>query len=119
MSRQPVNLLLRFILELAILWSLGYWAWYRHSGWSRYALVTLLPLLAIFAWGAFRTPADHGKGLFAVKGIVRLAIEIILFGFAGWCLWDAGEPTWSKVFSFVSLAHYLLSYDRVKLLLKN
>ena len=32
MSAHPINLALRFILELAALYALGYWGWTQHDG---------------------------------------------------------------------------------------
>ncbi|HVZ56082.1 MAG TPA: YrdB family protein [Chitinophagaceae bacterium] len=119
MSNHPLNLALRFLLELVILYSLGAWAWKTQQGWLRYLGVIAVPLLAAAAWGIFRTPADHGKGLVATPGILRLALELVLFAAATWGLREAGYPRWALAFGAVTLAHYALSYDRVLLLLRH
>ena len=46
MGQNPINLALRFFLELAGLYCMGYWGWTRHNGVLRYLLVIGLPLLA-------------------------------------------------------------------------
>lgn len=119
MSNNPLNLALRFLLELVILFSLGYWAFKTQPGYWKYVLMILLPLAAAAVWGIFRTPADHGKGKIATPGVLRLIIEIILFISAWWCFKKAGQPEWALWFAILSVIHYVLSYDRIILLLKN
>jgi hypothetical protein len=119
MSTHPFNLAVRFLLELAILFSVGYWAWKTQQGWLRYVLMAGLPLVAAAAWGIFRVLADHGHGLVEVPGILRLVLELLLFSAAGWCLKSAGQPGWATIFILISVVHYAVSYDRILLLLKN
>ena len=75
MGRHPVNLALRFFLEMVAFVAIGYWAWTTHAGILRALLVVLLPLFAAFVWGAFRVPNYGGAPLVRVPGIVRLLIE--------------------------------------------
>jgi len=119
MSIHPLNLAVRFLLELFILFAFGYWAWNTQVGWPRYFLVAILPIAAAVVWGIFRVPADHGKGLVAVPGIVRLLIEVVMFSAAWYCLSISGLSKSAFWFLIFSLLHYILSYDRVILLLKN
>jgi len=53
MGSHPVNLAIRFILELTALFATGFWAWNLEIGWSRYILIILLPLLLAAIWGIF------------------------------------------------------------------
>jgi uncharacterized protein DUF2568 len=46
MGQNPLNLALRFFLELAALYFIGNWGWTRHTGVLRYLLAFGLPLLA-------------------------------------------------------------------------
>lgn len=119
MGNHPLNLTVRFLLELMIFFALGYWAWHTQTGWLQYFLVIALPLVAAAVWGIFRVPADHGKGLVATPGIIRLVMEVVLFAAAWWCLRDAGKPQWALWFLIISIVHYAISYDRIILLLKN
>lgn len=81
MATHPINLVLRFILELAAWFALGYWGWVAHQGVMRWLLTIGLPFAAIVVWGVFRVPGDPRDAPVAVPGIVRLALEgIILFG---------------------------------------
>jgi hypothetical protein len=118
MGQNPVNLALRFFLELAALYCMGHWGWARHEGVLRYLFAFGLPLLAAVIWGVFRVPGDGGVPLIRVPGVVRLLIEVIFFGFATWGLLDAGATTAGWIFGGITLLHYLISYDRIAWLLK-
>src|SRR5690349_19795679 len=106
MASNPINLVLRFLLELAMLASLGVWAWSRHEGVARYALVVLVPLVAATLWGVFRVPNDGGPPTVEVPGIVRLALEFALFGAAVVALVMAQRPRLALVLGVVTLVHY-------------
>jgi hypothetical protein len=41
-----------------------------------------LPLIAYAIWGIFRVPNDPGKSPVAKSGVIRLAYEVVFFGFA-------------------------------------
>ncbi len=62
LAKNPVNLGLRFILELCAIFSIGYWGWNFDSGVLRYLLAFGTPLLAAFIWGRFRTIKDFVSG---------------------------------------------------------
>ena len=118
MGQNPINLTLRFILELLALYFIGRWGWTQHSGIMRYLLAIGLPLLAAVIWGVFRVPGDGGAPIVRVPGYIRLLIEVLYFGFAAWTLFDAGAITTGWIFSAVTIFHYLISYDRIAWLLK-
>ena len=121
MSQNPINLAVRFILEIAALASLAYWGWTQHTGFLRYLLAIGLPLLASVLWGTLAVPGDpsrSGKAPVPVPGIIRLVLELVLFGSAAWCLAESGQAFWANIFSLVVLVHYAVSYDRVLWLLK-
>lgn len=121
MSQNPINLGLRFFLEIAALVAIGYWAWHQTAGLIRFLLVLGLPLIAAAAWGTFRVPGDasaSGQAPVPVPGLVRLLLEAALFASAIWGLAGAGQPSLALIFALVLLAHYALSYDRILWLLK-
>jgi hypothetical protein len=117
MANHPINLGLRFILELTGLWALGYWGWTQHSGAARWLWALGLPLLAATVWGVFRVPNDPGPATVAVPGIVRLLLEAAFFGGAAWALYASGRGTWALAFAGIVLLHYAFSMDRVARLL--
>lgn len=121
MGRAPLNLALRFLLEIAGLVAMGYWGWAQGGGVLRYVLALGVPLVAAFCWGAFRVPGEapaSGGAPVAVPGPVRLLLELAVFGFATWGLADAGAPRAALVFGGAALLHYVLSYDRIAWLLR-
>lgn len=118
MGQNPLNLALRFALELAALSAFGYWGWTRFDGALRFIPAIGLPLLAAAIWGSFRVPGDGGKPVVRVPGVVRLLIEIDFFAAAVWCLFDADAAQAGWLFGLVTLFHYIISYDRILWLVK-
>lgn len=118
MSSHPVNLGLRFFLEIAALVSLGMWGWQKGEGWLRFLLAIGLPLAAAILWATFRVPNDPGNAPVAIPGILRLALEAGLFIFAVWALHAAGRTPWAWGLGIVAALHYLTSYDRILWLIK-
>ena len=119
MHNHPLNLLLRFLLELIILFAIGRWAYFSYEGMLKYLMMIVLPAGGAAAWGIFRVPADHGKGVIAIRGYIRLIMEVIFF-LSGWyCLNESGMKTTAAWFAILSIIHYIISYKRIILLLKN
>ena len=121
MGSNPINLAVRFLLELAALYAFGYWGWTQHDGGMRFALAIGLPLIAAALWGTFAVPNDpsrSGKAPVPVSGIIRLVLELAFFAIATWLLFDAGQLLWAKTLGVSTLIHYLISYDRITWLLK-
>lgn len=118
MNNHPINLALRFLLELAALVAMGYWGWTQHQGVWRLAWGVGLPLLAAVMWGTFRVPNDPGNAPVAVPGLVRLLLELIFFASAVWLLALAGRSWGAVILGLLVIIHYLVSYDRFFWLLK-
>ena len=119
MSRNPLNLLLRFALEMAALVALGRWGWGLLPGWRGVAPGLLTPALAAAAWGVFRVPDDGGAPTVTVTGRVRLALETAFFGGAVLALAATGAGEWATPMGVAVGLHYLLSWDRVGKLARN
>ncbi|HVZ38079.1 MAG TPA: DUF2568 domain-containing protein [Candidatus Kapabacteria bacterium] len=119
MSRNPLNLLLRFLLELAALASDAYWGYAVHTGVARWVLAAVLPLAAATLWGVFRVPNDPNKPPVAVSGRLRLALEFAVFATAVAAAFGAISATAALAFGLVVLAHYGISYDRTLTLARN
>jgi hypothetical protein len=120
MADNPLNLALRFVLELIALFALGFWGWTQISGPLRLVATIGLPVIAAALWGIFRAeePNPPRHTTIRVPGIVRLALELAFFGAATWAFYAAGRPSWGLVFGVTVVAHYLVSYDRISRLLK-
>lgn len=119
MNTNPINLAIRFLLEIAMLIALGYWGWHANTGWIRYAAVAGLPLIAATLWGVFRIPNDPKPAPIAVPGVVRLLIEWTLFGAAVLALFTMGFVTLSIIMGITLKLHYIVSYDRTWAMLRN
>lgn len=117
MSNHPINLTLRFFLELAAWASMGYWGFTRFDGILRWLIGLGLPILAMAIWGTFRYPNDPKQPPVAVPGWLRLLIEALTFGGAAFLLYHANRPTLALAFAVIVAVHYLVSYDRVRWLL--
>lgn len=122
MGFHPLNLALRFLLELSALFALGRWGYHSAAGALRYLFALGVPLCAASAWGVFAVPGDpsrSGQAPVAVPGVVRLLLELAFFGFASWALARTDQARLGWTFAAVVLLHYALSYDRLTWLLRS
>jgi hypothetical protein len=117
MGSHPVNLIVRFLLEISALIAGGLWGWNRGDNvWMHYLLGFGIPVLMASIWGIFAVPEDpsrSGKSPVITPGIIRLMIEFSFFGFACWALYDLNYVNLSYVFGITTAVHYIASYDRV------
>jgi hypothetical protein len=113
-NAHPINLPLRFSLELVTLGVMAYRGWRRGGeGSSRFVLGLAVPVIAALIWGTFRVPNDPGAARVPVPGLARLALDLAFFGFAAWALSDLGIAQWGWALSVIIIIHYLIAYDRV------
>lgn len=117
MAQNPINLAVRFVLEIV---GLGVFAWWgnRQGG---LLLAVVVVVIAATMWGVFRVPGDaghRGDALVAVPGWVRLLMEVAFFGAAVLILARTGHPVAALILGVVLVAHYAISYDRIAWLLR-
>ena len=63
-----LNLVLRFLLELAALVAAGYWGFGAFDGWPLRVLAGIgVPFVLAAAWGVFRVPGDGGPPVVVVR----------------------------------------------------
>ena len=120
MGSHPLNLAVRFLLEVAALVTLGVWGWRQPTGGLRFLLAPGLPILAAVVWGTFAVPDDpsrSGNAPVPVPGVIRLVLEFFVFGSAAWALFHMGYAEFSIILAVVTAAHYAVSYDRILWLL--
>ena len=120
MGSHPVNLMIRFILELLALISVGYWGWKNFDGIWQYVLGLGLPILMTIIWGTFAVPDDpsrSGKAPIPISGLLRLIIEFLFFALAVWVLYDLKQDKLSYILGGVVIIHYVISYDRISWLM--
>lgn len=116
MGSHPINLAVRFLLEMAALLAFGLWGWRQSDGLLRYVFAFGIPIIAAALWGTFAVPDDpsrSGAAPVPVPGILRLLLELAFFALAAWALYATGYTTLSLVLGAVTVIHYLLSYDRI------
>jgi len=116
MGSHPINLTIRFLLELTALAAIGIWGWKQSDGWLRFVLALGIPIIVAVIWGTFAVPDDpsrSGAAPIVVSGIVRLAIELTIFAYATWALQDLGSDKLSWIFGALVAIHYIVSYDRI------
>ncbi len=121
MGNHPVNLAVRFVLELIAFFFPGFWIWKTLTEWYQYPLMILLPILVAAIWGIFAVPNDpsrSGKTVIAVPGILRLLLELSIFTFGTWTIYKSSYNNSAWIFAIVVFLHYLFSYDRIRWLLK-
>ncbi len=122
MGNHPLNLALRFLLELCALVAVGAFGWLRYdSALPRWCLTLGLPLLFMVLWGTFAVPEDpsrSGKAPAPVPGGVRLVLELGLFAAAVVALLANGLTRAAAALATVVLLHYAASWDRIRWLLK-
>ena len=121
MGSHPINLAVRFLLEISALVAMGAWGWRHGEGWIRFTLAGVIPLLAAVLWDTFAVPDDpsrSGAAPIPIPGILRLALEIGFFVAAIWAVGDLGFPRSSWGIGVIVVMHYVASYDRVLWLLK-
>ena len=120
MGSHPLNLALRFLLEIAALVAIGYWGFSQHAGVWRFLIGVGGPVIAAAVWATFAVPDDpsrYGRAPVPVPGVLRLVLELCLFGFAVWAFHDAGNLLLALIMASITIIHYALSYDRVAWLL--
>lgn len=120
MGSHPLNLFLRFLLEMVALLSAGIWGWNQSTGLKQYFLAAIIPIILATIWGVFAVPNDpsrSGKSPIVTPGKIRLIIELLIFAIAAWALNDLKLHKTSLAFIIVIFLHYISSYDRIKWLL--
>ena len=121
MSKNPINLALRFLLELAAIVAFGAWGYSLSDGGLRFIYALLLVLVFAALWGVFAVkgdPSRSGKTVVATPGVVRLLLELMLFGAATWMLFNLGHTLPASFYGTVVILHYAFSWDRIAWLLK-
>ena len=122
MGSHPINLGLRFLLELTALGAIGYWGWTQNAGWWRWVLVIGLPVIAAAIWGTFAVPNDpsrSGQAPIPTPGMIRLILELSIFALGAIALIVSQRATAGWAFVIIVLVHYAISYDRILWLFRN
>jgi hypothetical protein len=104
---QSANLLVRFLLELCILGSLGYWGFQTSSGVLVKTVLGLgAPLVAAVVWGTFVSP----KAAIPLSAPVWILVQAGVFGVAMAALAASGRPTLAWALGMAAIVNGVLMY---------
>ncbi len=104
---KTLNLALAFLLELAMLASIGYWAYQQgKSPILKWVLLIILPLAAMILWGIFAAP----KSQYRLDFNARILFEIVMFSLAAFLLYKAGQSTLSLCFAALSIVSITIAF---------
>jgi hypothetical protein len=106
------QLAIRFLLEVSSLVAIGFWA-------HRWGLAPAIgaPLVVAVLWGVFAVPDDpsrSGKAPVAVPGIVRLLLELAVFGGGAAALFARGQWIPFGVFAAAVIVHHAGTVPRLR-----
>jgi hypothetical protein len=101
---QALNLGLRFLLELAALAAVAYWALRTQTGAPRVVLAVAAPVALAVVWGLFAAPKAPLKGGLGFQ----LAVEALVFGAATAALFLAGRPVWGVAYAALVVLNRVL-----------
>lgn len=116
MGSNPINLAIRFLLELIALITSSMWGWRLHDAPINYLLAFSVPVLFALIWGTFAIPNDpsrSGKAPIPTNGIIRLLIELSLFGFSIFAVFELFGEAYAIPYGSIIIIHYAVSYDRI------
>jgi hypothetical protein len=100
-----VNLLLRLILELGVLLSIGYWGFqYKSSSMIKFGLGIGIPILVMIVWGTFIAP----NSAYQLPLPFRIIMELMVFGFGALALHASGHQSLFKVFTILVCINMIL-----------
>ncbi len=121
LAKHPVNSAVRFLLELIAIAAFGIWGYHQSDTSLKILLAILLPLGFAMLWGVFAVkddPSRSGKTVVQTPGILRLLLELGLFGAAAWMMLDLNYSLVALIFGLSVVIHYFVSFDRIAWLLK-
>lgn len=104
-----IKLGLAFLLELAVLFAVGYWGFTLSSG-LPFRLVAGLgtPVLMALLWGVFAAP----KASLPLHEVADGAFRISWFGIGAMAFWAAGRPLTALGLAAVYVANALMLRSR-------
>ena len=117
----PLNLALRFMLELAALGGFCLLVWNSFGGRLRIVLMLLVVGGVMIVWGFFAVPGDpsrSGGAPVPISGFVRLALELTILLGGAYAYYRVGFSLPAIFLSLLILVHYVISGERIAWLLR-
>lgn len=104
--RIGANDILRFLLELFALFSLGFWGYYAWPfPWPAILFMIGAPLFAAVVWALFRSP----KAVFPLDPVGRAVVEILVMGSAVLAWFMLGMPLIGAIFAILAVISGLIN----------
>ncbi len=92
------NDILRFVLELFAVVTLGIWGFVAWPLPWNIVFGIATPVVAILLWALFRSP----KAVLHVDAFVKALVEVLVMGAAAFAWWDLGQPAVAVVFAVIA-----------------
>ena len=121
MAQHPINLAVRFFLEVLALAFFAHWGWNSFDSPINVIAAVGIPVFAATAWGVFAVPGDpsrSGKTVVKTPGAARLALEAVFFIAAAVASNFSLSIVMATVFALAVIVHYAASVERIRWLLK-
>ncbi len=100
-----MNLGVRFLLELCMLASVGYWGFKTHSGWGMKILFGIgLPVLMAVIWGYWMAP----RSVHRLSGVPFTLMDILLLGSGAVALYASGLVNLAWIYAVVLIVSEVL-----------
>lgn len=100
------NDILRFLLEIFAIVTLGIWGFLAWPlPWPGAVIGIGAPLFAILLWGLFRSP----KAVFHIDPFGKALVEIVVMGSAAVAWWQLGQPVVAAVFAVIATVSGIIS----------
>lgn len=107
---KPLNLAVKFLLELAALAAFGLWGASIASGVFAVLLAIGLPVVVAVLWGRFAAPRARRR----LPLRLRAPFELGVFALAALALWAAASLAWGAAFAVIAAvnAALLTAFDQ-------
>ncbi|MGE7693671.1 YrdB family protein [Lysinibacillus sp. NPDC094177] len=100
-----LNLALRFLLEICVLLSFGYWGIQNGKGMFFKLLLGIgAPVLFVVIWSLFGSP----KATFPLSGALHFMLEFVVFSLAVIALYAAGRTQLATIFAILIIINQIL-----------
>lgn len=107
MELKMFKLALRFILEIVILFIVGYWGYRIGEGTvAKIGFAIVFPTVIALFWGLFGSP----NAPYLLTGVLHVLLEIVVFGSAVAALYFMGQGGFALLFAVILLVNRLLMF---------
>lgn len=107
MLLQYVNLALRFLVEVSILFLIGHWGWGVSEPFiARLLFGVILPITLMLFWGLFVAP----KAPYLVAPYIKVSIEIITIGIGVLAMSYTNYHDYTVLYAMIAYINLLFIY---------